>query len=154
MEPFNAAQESSARRVARECFALRVQVLNRLVTRLYDDALRELGLTLNQMTILTVLVNTGGARPSVVGEFLQMEKSTVTRNVARLKQRKWVRESPDPDGRSIRLAVTEKGRVLLDRAVPVWEQAQAAARVLLGGGDAVASISELADRVLHRPRRG
>jgi DNA-binding MarR family transcriptional regulator len=153
MRTRDATHDSIGRRVARECFALRVQLLNRVVTRLYDDALRPLGVTLNQMSILTVLANVPSAQPGDIGELLQMEKSTVSRNVKRMRQQKWVREGPGADGRRVALSLTETGRALLARAVPLWERAQAAARELLGGdGAGVASISELVDRFVA-PRK-
>jgi DNA-binding MarR family transcriptional regulator len=142
--------DACAQRVARECFALRVQVLNRAVTRLYDEALRPLGLTLNQLSILTALTKMGAAQPGDVGRVLQMEKSTVSRNVKRLRQQKWVRESRGSDARRVQLSITEKGRSLLVRALPLWERAQAGARQLLGGASAgpaaITSITELVDR--------
>jgi DNA-binding MarR family transcriptional regulator len=153
MRERDAIHDSIVRRVARECFALRVQLLNRVVTRLYDDALRPLGLTLNQMSILTVLANVPSAQPGDIGELLQMEKSTVSRNVKRMRRQKWVREGPGADGRRVVLTLTDTGRALLARAVPLWERAQAAARELLGGdGAGVASISELVDRFVA-PRK-
>jgi DNA-binding MarR family transcriptional regulator len=144
--------DTCARQVARECFALRVQALSRVVSRLYDEALRPLGLTTNQMSILTVLANMGTAPPRAVGAYLHMEKSTVSRTVKRMREQKWVREEPGADARSVRLALTEKGRALLVRAVPLWERAQARARELLGGEQtgraAIAALSELIDRFI------
>src|SRR5262245_50274960 len=146
MRARDTTHDAIVKRVARECFALRVQLLNRVVTRLYDDALRPLGVTLNQMSILTVLANLSAAQPGDIGELLQMEKSTVSRNVKRMRQQKWVREAPGADGRRVVLSLTETGRALLARAVPLWERAQASAQELLGGdGAGVASIMELVD---------
>src|SRR5262245_22027722 len=105
----NSTPESAAERIARECFALRVQLLNRVITRIYDDALRPLGLTMNQLGILAVLAKMTEAQPGDIGEFLQMEKSTVSRNVQRMCEQKWVREEPGSDGRRVRLTITEKG---------------------------------------------
>jgi DNA-binding MarR family transcriptional regulator len=150
--------DPGARRVARECFALRVQVLARVVSRLYDDALRPLGLTMNQLSILTVLAHMSSAPPGALGRHLHMEKSTVSRNVQRMRQQKWVREEPGPDARSVRLALTDKGRALLARAVPLWDEAQTRARQLLGGDEvgraSIATITDLVDRfVMTRAKR-
>jgi DNA-binding MarR family transcriptional regulator len=150
MKPGEPVPDTCARQVARECFALRVQMLARVVSRLYDEALRPLGLTTNQLSILTVLANMGAAPPRAVGEYLRMEKSTVSRNVKRMRQQKWVREEPGADARGVRLELTEKGRALLVRAVPLWEGAQIRARALLGGEEtgraSITAISELVDR--------
>src|SRR3954463_11880306 len=101
MATSNPSPEAAAQRVSKECYALRVQLLNRVVTRLYDEALRPVGLTMNQMSILTVLANMGEAQPGVVGRFLQMEKSTISRNVKRMLEQKWVVEKPAADARRV-----------------------------------------------------
>jgi DNA-binding MarR family transcriptional regulator len=144
--------DSIARRVARECFALRAQLLNRVVTRIYDDALRPLGLTVNQMSILTVLENMTEAQPGDICHFLQMEKSTVSRNVKRMRQQGWVRETPGSDARRVLLTTTEKGRALLAKAMPCWSEAQARVRELLGDAG-VASVTGLVDRCVMSAKK-
>src|SRR5262249_56680863 len=88
-----------AARVARDCFAVRLRLLNRIVTRIYDEALRPVGMTANQMNILAVLENMSEAQPSDLCRVLYMEKSTVSRNVERMRQQGWLRERPGPDAR-------------------------------------------------------
>lgn len=139
--------DSVAKRIARECVAFRVQLLNRVISRLYDEALQPLGVTMNQMCILTVLENMGEAQPGAVGAYLRMDKSTVSRAVKLMRQRKWVAENPGADARSVLLVVTEKGRALIAKALPLWERSQAQARELLGGDGASAeSITVIVDR--------
>ena len=41
--------------IASECLAVRVRMLNRTITGIYDQALRSLGLTIGQLNILTVV---------------------------------------------------------------------------------------------------
>ena len=144
--------DPNAKRVARECLALRVHLLNRVVTRIYDGALRPLGLTANQMSILTVLENMTQAQPGAIGRYLQMEKSTVSRNVKRMRQRGWVRENPGPDARSVVLAVTEKGHALFTRVVAHWAEAQTRVRELLGDAG-VTAVTGLVDRCVMSARK-
>jgi DNA-binding MarR family transcriptional regulator len=152
MRSGDATPDPNARRVARECLALRVHLLNRVVTRIYDDALRPLGITANQLSILTVLENMTQAQPGAIGRYLEMEKSTVSRNVKRMRQQGWVREKPGPDARSVVLTVTEKGRALFTRAVPHWVEAQARVRELLGDAG-VTAITGLVDRHVMPARK-
>jgi DNA-binding MarR family transcriptional regulator len=147
MNAHNTDTSSIADRIARECVALRVQLLNRVVTRLYDEALQPLGLTMNQVSILTVLEKMGEARPGDICAFLQTEKSTISRSVKLMRERKWVSERPGADARSVRLTITPKGRALLARAFPIWEKAQKQARELLGeDGAGAAALVALVDR--------
>jgi DNA-binding MarR family transcriptional regulator len=131
--------------VRRECFAVRLRLLNRVITRIYDEALRPLGVTVNQMNILAVVENMGEAEAGVIGQFLQMEKSTVSRNIERMRRQGWLGEKPASDARRVVLSVTSRGRALLTKAMPLWTQAQEQVRELLGEAG-VASIIRVADR--------
>ena len=138
-----AVESTPAVRIARDCFAVRVRLLNRIVTRIYDEALRPVGMTANQMNILAVLENMSEAQPSDLCRVLHMEKSTVSRNAERMRQQGWLRERPGHDARSVLLATTARGRALLIKAMPLWEDAQRRVRELLGEAGA-ASIDRLA----------
>jgi DNA-binding MarR family transcriptional regulator len=81
-----------------------------------------------------------------------MEKSTVSRNLMRMRQQGWVRANPGPDARSVVLTVTEKGRALFTRAVLHWAEAQARVRELLGDAG-VTAITGLVDRCVMVPRK-
>ncbi len=118
--------------IARECLATRMRRLNRVVSGIYDRAFREIGLTGSQVSILVVLDQAGGARPVEVCQALQMDKSTLCRNIQRMQRRGWVRTAATGDGRSHRLEISGVGRGLIEKALPLWRGAQAQARELLG----------------------
>ena len=71
--------------IARNCIAVRLRLLNRVVTNLYDDALRPLGLKVSQLNILIVTARLGLARPAQVCEILQLDTSTLSRSVKPLQ---------------------------------------------------------------------
>lgn len=119
-------------RIARSCIAVRVRLLNRVVTNLYDDALRPLGLKVSQVNILVVTAKLGVARPAQVCDLLNLDTSTLSRNVERMQAKGWLEVVPDEDGRSQPFQLTSKGRKLLEKAVPAWEEAQKEATALLG----------------------
>lgn len=120
--------------VAGECIAVRLRMLNRVVTNLYDDALRPLGLKVSQMNILVAAAKLGTARPTEVCEHLHLDVSTLSRNVDRMKARGWLEVVPGDDGRSQPFRLTAQGRKLLEKAIPAWDEAQARAKSLLGDG--------------------
>jgi DNA-binding MarR family transcriptional regulator len=124
--------DSDIDRIARSCIAVRMRLLNRVITNLYDDALRSLGLKVSQVNILVVAAKLGVARPAQVCELLNLDASTLSRNVDRMQAKGWLETVPDEDGRSQPFRLTAKGHKLLERAVPAWEQAQEQATALLG----------------------
>jgi len=120
--------------IARECVAVRLRMLNRVITNIYDDALRPLGLRVSQMNILVAAATLGTARPSDVCDHLHLDVSTLSRNVERMKARGWLEVVPDEDGRSQPFRLTPQGRTLLEQAVPAWSAAQQQVKQVLGDG--------------------
>jgi DNA-binding MarR family transcriptional regulator len=114
------------------CIAVRLRLLNRVVTNLYDDALRPLGLKVSQLNILVVAAKLGVARPARVCEILHLDASTLSRNVERMRARGWLETVPEEDARVQPFRLTPQGRRLIEKAVPAWEEAQRQAADLLG----------------------
>lgn len=120
-------------RIASECVAVRLRMINRVVTNIYDDALRPLDLKVSQLNVLVATAKMGTVRPTDLGEFLHLDPSTLSRNLDRMKARGWLESvSDDQDGRSQPIRLTDQGRKLLDQAAPAWEAAQARVTQLLG----------------------
>jgi len=119
-------------KVASECVAVRLRMLNRVITNIYDDALRSLDLKVSQMNILVAAVKMGTARPSEVCGHLHLDVSTLSRNVERMKARGWLEVVPGEDARAQPFRLTPKGKRLIEKAVPAWEEAQRRASELLG----------------------
>ena len=119
-------------RIVRSCIAVRVRLLNRVITNLYDDALRPLGLKVSQLNLLIVTARLGLARPAEVCELLQLDASTLSRNVKPLQAHGWLEVVPDEDARAQPFRLTQRGKRLIEKAVPAWEEAQRRAGELLG----------------------
>src|SRR5215510_11237554 len=118
--------------IASSCIAVRLRLLNRVVTNLSDDALRPLGLKVSQLNILVVTAKLGLARPAQVCDLLQLDTSTLSRTVERMRAHGWLEVVPEEDARAQPFRLTPQGRRLLEKAVPAWEQAQRQATELLG----------------------
>lgn len=132
--------------MAKQCVAARLRMLNRVVTNVYDEALRPLGVKTSQMNLIVAAAKLGIARPADVCERLQLDSSTLSRNVERMKAKGWLESVPDEDGRAQPFRLTPAGRELLERAKPAWDQAQRKTAKLLGV-DAVDAILDAADRI-------
>src|SRR6202051_2241539 len=123
---------SSIDTISRTCIAVRLRLLNRVVTNFYDDALRPLSLKVSQLNILIVTAKLGLARPAQVCELLQLDPSTLSRNVERMRAHGWLEVVPGEDARTQPIRLTSQGRRLIEKAVPSWEEAQKQAGKLLG----------------------
>src|ERR671923_1420155 len=119
-------------KIAGECIAVRLRMLNRVITNIYDNALRPLDLKVSQMNILVAAAKMGTVRPLEVCEYLHLDVSTLSRNVERMKARGWLEVVPDKDGRSQPFQLTPRGCKLLEKAVPAWRAAQQQVKQVLG----------------------
>src|SRR5580704_850107 len=117
--------------ISKTCIAVRLRLLNRVVTNFYDEALRPLGLKVSQLNILVVTARLGLARPTQVCDILQLDTSTLSRNVERMMAQGWLEVVPDEDARTQPFRLTPQGKRLIEKAVPAWEEAHRQASELL-----------------------
>jgi DNA-binding MarR family transcriptional regulator len=130
-------------RIASDCIAVRVRLINRVVTGIYDEALRPLGFRVSQGNILVAVARMGEARPAEICRLLRLEKSTLSRDVEVMKAKGWLKSDPPSGGRNQVIRVTPAGMALLGRSLPAWESAQSHARLAIGdpGVDSLKQIA-------------
>ena len=131
-----------AEAMAADCIAVRVRFIGRVVTSLYDRILRKFDIKVNQASILVFLTIHSGSGPGDIGTALRMEKSTVSRNLDRMRKKGWIEVRPRDEGPSHVVRVTENGNRLLLSVHRDWQKAQASARELLGA-EGVRSVDAL-----------
>jgi len=109
------------------CLCLHVQRAARALARRFDDALRPVGLTHGQFSMLNALNRPAPATMAQASRLLGMDRTTLTAALKPLEREGLVQVSVDPDdARSRRLALTRSGARTLARAIPIWRRAHAA----------------------------
>ena len=121
--------------IANECVAVRLRMLTRAVNKIYNAALRPYGLTVSQMNILVALLRLGEAHQQHICQVLYLDKSTLSRDLSRMRQEGWIEERAGIDERTRLLKVTLCGKELIDQAFEAWQTAQRDALALLGEQD-------------------
>src|SRR5690606_3555189 len=106
------------------CISARVRQLSRIITRIYDDAMRPLGITVSQFTLLTQLAQQDGITAVEIGHSLDIEKSTLSRNLKRLLKDGHITMDPPAGRRGRGLHLTPKGAQAVEQGYPVWLEAQ------------------------------
>lgn len=118
------------------CLCLHVQRAARALARRFDEALRPIGLTNGQFSLLVSLNRPKPPGMTSVARLLAMDRTTLTSALKPLRRRGLVRITPDPADRRGRLmTLTAKGQKSLARAVPIWRKTHAAVEALLRDGD-------------------
>ena len=119
------------------CLCLHVQRAARALARRFDDALRPLGLTNGQFSLMMSLNRPDLAGMASVAALLALDRTTLTAALKPLERRGLVKIAPDPkDGRGRLLTLTPAGLRLLAKALPVWEQNHAELEATLPGRSA------------------
>src|SRR5229473_434941 len=115
------------------CLCLHVQRAARALARRFDEALRSLGLTNGQFSLMMSL---NQPKPPAMAALLAMDRTTLTAALKPLERRELVTVTTDSaDRRSRLIALTPKGMRLLTRAVPIWERTHQEIEGLLPDGD-------------------
>ena len=105
------------------CFAIRKA--NRQVSRLYDAHLEPAGLRVTQFLTLTALHEAGSAAVNALAERLDIERTAMGKMVGFLERDGLVHIRPSStDGRSRVVELSDAGRRLHEKAVPLWQEAQ------------------------------
>jgi DNA-binding MarR family transcriptional regulator len=118
------------------CLCLAAQRAARALARRFDEALRPVGLTSGQFSLLMSLNRPKPPSIGSVAALLAMDRTTLTANLKPLERRRLVESAVDPSDRRGRLlTLTEGGRMLLQSAVPIWERTHEEAERLLAQTD-------------------
>ena len=105
------------------CLCLHVQRAARALGRRFDEELRPFELTNGQFSLLMSLNRPEPPPMGPVASLLAMDRTTLTAALKPLERRGLVKIAQDPNDRRSRILIlTEKGRVLLARALPVWQR--------------------------------
>jgi DNA-binding MarR family transcriptional regulator len=137
-----------AETTANACLATRVRQLSRIVTRVYDDAMRPLGITASQYTLLAQLAARDAITAVEIGHELDIEKSTLSRNLKRLLALGHITMDPPAGRRGRGLHLTPKGQAILKEAFPIWQDAQKRAFTVMG-----AESRNTLDNLLHQAEK-
>jgi len=114
------------------CMCANLRRTARVLTQRYDEALRPVGLTITQFTILQALSLAGDITQGRLGEILAMDSTTLTRTLGVMDRQGWLTKIYGTDRRERRLRLTRAGKSEFNRAVPYWQELQETLRVQLG----------------------
>ena len=109
---------------ANACIATRVHRLSRLVTRVYDEAMRPLGITGHQYILLAQIATRDEISCIDMVVEMDIDKSTLSRNLKRLITMGFVTMGPHRGRYPRILGITASGKYLLEKALSQWQDAQ------------------------------
>jgi DNA-binding MarR family transcriptional regulator len=139
--------KAAAEIAPRGCTNFKLRQVTRRVSQHYDRIVGSAGLKTTQYSLLAHVVRLGPVRPGDLAAAMEMDASTLTRNLQPLVGNGWIEVGPGPDGRSRLVAVTAAGRAKQAEAQRAWKKAQLALNARLGEAR-VAALHALLDDCL------
>lgn len=113
------------RAAAEECACFKLRKAARAITRLYEHFLQPCGLKATQFSLVVTLSRTGPITVARLADRMELERTTLTRNLRPLETRSLLEIVPGEDRRTRVVVLTTAGRQLLSKALPLWRAAQA-----------------------------
>jgi DNA-binding MarR family transcriptional regulator len=145
------ADDQRMEEMACGCVLTRARLISRVLTGIYDEALRPFEMGSPQFALLIVISKLAPASRADIGRFNHLDRSTLTRNLQLLLSGGWIKETSRMDGgRGRPIALTEAGRRLIIDAAPAWEAAQAKAKEALGE-QAFKTLMRVGDSMMTLP---
>jgi DNA-binding MarR family transcriptional regulator len=130
------------------CTNLKLRQLGRVVTRHYDRFVAEAGLKNTQYALLSHVVKLGPIRPGDLARRMQMDASTLTRNLQPLAAQGWLTVGAGEDARSRLVEATAAGHAKRAEGQRAWKAAQTALNERLGV-ERVAALHDLLDACIE-----
>jgi DNA-binding MarR family transcriptional regulator len=132
-----------AQDVLDRCLCKRTRAAARAITRLYDEELRATGLRPSQVELLVTVAAKSELSISALADALDLDRTTLTRNLRPLEKRGLVALSPEGRHRTRLVTLTPTGEAALAGAVAHWRRAQEKMERRLGEAG-VASVRQAA----------
>lgn len=126
------------------CACARARRATRVLTAMYDEALRPVRLKITQFSELRNVQRLQPVSISALAKEMALDRSTLGRNLLVLKRRSLVELSGAEDLRERSVQLTPKGAALLRKAIPYWQAAQRKLEARLGADDAQTFLKLLA----------
>jgi DNA-binding MarR family transcriptional regulator len=117
------------------CACANLRRAGRVVSQLYDAALRPSGLRIAQFTLLQALQLAPGISQKQLAELLEIDSTTLTRTLAPLRRKGWLHAKAGTDRRELRLSLTPAGKQEYKQVLPYWRKAQKSLQQAMGKED-------------------
>lgn len=101
-----------------ECACFDLRKATRAVSRMYDEFLRDKGLNIAQFSLLRLIRTEKELSISTLGRYMAMDRTSITRALVPLERDGLIDSRPGADKRIRIVAVTSKGRKLVENAEP------------------------------------
>ena len=116
--------KSRYREIGLNCVCFNLRKASRVVSQLYDTALKPSGLKATQFPILLVAYVLPEPNMTSMAKMLAMDRTTLTRNLRVLEREGLLEIRPGKDQRKKVVHLTDDAKSSIENGIPLWEEAQ------------------------------
>jgi DNA-binding MarR family transcriptional regulator len=106
------------------CTCFNTRKIARVITQVFDEAFKKIGFRSTQFNPLVMIFARGPVTVNKLSVYLVMDRTTLGRNLKPLEREGLIEITSGEDRRQKLISITDKGKELLIRAFPVWQETQ------------------------------
>jgi len=106
------------------CTCFNTRNIARVITQIFDESFKKIGFRGTQFNPLVMIFARGPVTVNKLSDYLVMDRTTLGRNLKPLERDGLIKIIQGEDRRQKLISITDKGRQLLARAFPVWQETQ------------------------------
>lgn len=106
------------------CICINLRRIAQRVTDYYDKALKPVGVSLNQYSLLANLGKIEGCGTGELAQRVKLEKSTLVRTLQPLLRDGLIIDKSPKESRRRQLFLSASGKKVVKKAFPIWSEAQ------------------------------
>ena len=111
-------------RQLQSCKCLKLRKASKIVTQFYDKKLKPCNIRITQFSILSFLATSESKTMNILSNDLLMDRTTLTRSLEVLFKDNLIKNIKSDDARKRIVQLTDKGYKLLEKAIPLWKEAE------------------------------
>lgn len=111
----------------RSCLSGKISRIHRLTANIFRKYMAPFDVTTSQVSLLFVLSKHTTLAQKQLSDIVRLEKSSLHRNLKRLIAQEYLDKKHYPQ-----IAITEKGKKLVNAIIPEWEKAMLEIREIIG----------------------
>lgn len=149
----NSSNAAATGKYRSQCVCINLRRMSRTISQIYDDALAPSGLKITQFCLLRAIDRLGPSTVGALADDQELDRTTLTRNLALLERDGLIEQSPGADKRTSLARLTRAGSAAITRALPHWEHVQGELRRALGA-QTLAQLGEIHEKIAATAREG
>lgn len=135
-----------------DCYGIALCRAENALTSFYDERLKQVGITVKQFCLLENLKILQEASTGELAERVNLERSTLTRNIQILTAKGWIYDRAESGKRAHKYALTAEGLTILNKASEIWDVVQNDVEEIIGKDD-VKNFMDILYRIQNLNRK-